>query len=159
VGKQSEWVRAVSGQNCTHRQGGSWTTVSGGCCSVVSPTVPACGAPLVCVRFVPATSSRRHWCVRARPDGDPAVQQEEQAWCSDGRGKPGSRCRTRVAAQTSRAALIRMEESLNAFFGPIRVFLALSSVRSTVLVCPARIFLSNDGLKSHFSGSLLELKK
>lgn len=29
--RQSEWVRAALGQNCTHRQGGSWTTVSGGC--------------------------------------------------------------------------------------------------------------------------------
>jgi len=44
-------------------------------CSAVALAAPACGAPLVCARFVPATSSRRRWCVRARPDGDPAVQQ------------------------------------------------------------------------------------
>lgn len=99
-------------------------------CSFVSPTAPARSAPLVCVRLLPATSRRRHRWVRAGPDGDPAVQRDERSWGSDGGPNPWFRWLTRVGTQTSNPALIRMDESLNAFFESFQAFLALSSMRS-----------------------------
>jgi len=91
VGKQSEWVRAVPGQNCTHRQGGSWTTVSGGCARPWRSRRPRAVHPS-CVRdsYPPPLVVVAGVCAHDRTVTR-QCNREEQTWRSGGQSNPGSR--------------------------------------------------------------------